>query len=231
MAEWVSGDRNATAQWDYGVIGGTAGGSSSSSSAPQSKALEKSTTRTATATITTAMSAGLRKTMLSVAVVTETVPTTTARVAVATSAPVHPAGGLAYHRFYRQTQLLFSETNEQCDWGYWYWATDNDANLTFQSGSDQQVRTAFATYGFLADTQDTAYRAIQQNYPVFGFAKDLGSVGATPVDTLFTLGLAQDEAIQFDSASGVVPVPSLWKNYFANALDAVSIMFGPREFR
>ena len=189
------------------------------------KRLNNYITRTATATVTTAMSAGVRETTLSVVALTEAVSKNTSAVPDPTSAPIYAAGGLAYHRFYRQTQLLFSETNEQCDWGYWYWATDNVANLTYQSGSAQDVRRAFTTYGFLADTQDTSYRAIQQNYPVFAFAKDLGSVGATPVDTVFTMGLAQDEAIQFDGANGVVPVPSLWTSYFANALDAVCFIF------
>ncbi|CRG91786.1 putative protein YdfE [Talaromyces islandicus] len=36
-------------------------------------------------------------------------------------------------------------------------------------------------------------------------------------NALFSIGLAQDEAIQFDSASGNVSVPSLWTSYFADA--------------
>lgn len=118
--------------------------------------------------------------------------------------------------------MAFSETSDQTDFGYWYWATQNTTNLTFQSGSDTTVRTNFATVGKLANTNDTNYRAIQNNYPVFGFAVDLGSVGAKPTNTLYTLGLTQEEAIQYDGATGVVPVPSLWTSYFATELDAVS---------
>lgn len=118
--------------------------------------------------------------------------------------------------------MAFSETSDQTDFGYWYWATQNTTNLTFQSGSDTTVRTNFATVGKLANTNDTNYRAIQNNYPVFGFAVDLGSVGAKPANTLYTLGLTQEEAIQYDGATGVVPVPSLWTSYFATELDAVS---------
>ena len=43
----------------------------------------------------------------------------------------------------------------------------------------------------------------------------LGSVGSTPVSTLFTLGLAQEQAIQFDGAAGNVSVNSLWTSYYA----------------
>ena len=132
------------------------------------------------------------------------------------------ADAVAYHQFYRQTQLLFSETLDQTDYGDWYWATDNTANLTFQSGADVDVRGAFTTNGDLANTNDTNFRAINDSYPTFGFAIDLGSVGAADISTLFTLGLAQESAIQFDGADGVVSVPSLWTSYHATGLDALS---------
>ena len=131
-------------------------------------------------------------------------------------------GGIAYHQFHRQTQLLWSETGDQTDYGNWYWATDNVAGLTFQSGADTDVRSAFTTSGALANTKDTNFRAINDDFPTFGFAVDLGSVGATTVSTLFSLGLTQEQAIQFDGASGIVSVPSLWTSYFSSELDAVS---------
>ena len=131
-------------------------------------------------------------------------------------------GTIAYHRFFRQTQLLWSETDDQTDYGNWYWATDNVAGLTFQSGADTDVRSAFTTSGALANTNDTNFRAIGDDYPTFAFAVDLGSVEATSVSTLFSLGLTQEQAIQFDGASGNVSVPSLWTSYFSTELDAAS---------
>ena len=122
--------------------------------------------------------------------------------------------GIAYHKVYRQTQLAFSETLDQTDFGNWYWATDNVANLTHQSGPDTDVRAAFSSKGALANTNDTNFRAINNAYPVFGFAVPLGSVGSSAVSTLFTIGLAQEQAIQFDGASGNVTVPSLWTSYY-----------------
>lgn len=129
---------------------------------------------------------------------------------------------IAYHQFYRQTQLLWSETLDQTDYGNWYWATDNTANLTYESGIDTDVRSAFTASGVLADTNDTNYRAINENYPTFAFAVDLGSVDTTAVSTLFTLGLAQESAVQFDGASGVVSVPSLWTSYYSTELEALA---------
>ncbi|KAL8822556.1 MAG: hypothetical protein Q9191_006707 [Dirinaria sp. TL-2023a] len=131
-------------------------------------------------------------------------------------------GGIAYHQFYRQTQLAFSETIDQTDYGNWYYATDNVANLTHQSGSDVDVRGAFTKTGQLANTNDTNFRAISDAYPTFGFAVDLGSVGSSSTSTLFTVGLAQEQAVQFDGAKGNVSVPSLWTSYYSDDLDALS---------
>lgn len=77
--------------------------------------------------------------------------------------------------------------------------------------------------GSLANTNDTSFRAINSNWPVFGFAIDLGSVGSKTASTLFSLGLAQQEAIQFDGEAGVIPLPSLWTAYFSDDLAAVRI--------
>ena len=137
------------------------------------------------------------------------------------------SGGVAYHKFYRQTQLLFSEVAEQSEYGNWYWATDNVESLTHQSGSDVQVRSAFRNTGALANTNDNNFRAINDAYPTFGFAVGLGKVGSASVSTLFTLGLAQEQSIQFDGANGNVSLPTLWTSYYATELDAVSLYSCP----
>ncbi|KAL4912381.1 hypothetical protein BDW62DRAFT_21051 [Aspergillus aurantiobrunneus] len=150
-AEWVSGDRSAIAQWDYGVTG----------------------------------------------------------------------DGVAYHRVHRQTPLLFSEQRDQAEWGDWYWATDSAAGLTYQAGADVDVRGSFASNGRLGNTNDADYRAISNNWPVFGFAHDLGSIESS-TGVLFSIGLTQSEAIQYTGSSDTLtPVPSLWTSYFNTALDAL----------
>lgn len=105
--------------------------------------------------------------------------------------------------------------------------------LTFQSGEDTAVRGAFQNNGTLGNKNDTNFRAIDDDYPVFGFAVDLGAIGSASagigatdsVSTLFTLGLTQELAAQFVGESGttVAQVPSLWTSYFATELAAVSI--------
>lgn len=129
--------------------------------------------------------------------------------------------GIAYHQVFKQTQLLFSEESDQSEWGNWYYATDAVDGMTYQSGIDNDVRGAFTSNGKLANSKDTNYRAINSNWPVFGFAIDLGSVGSSAVSTLFSLGLCQNDAIQFDGKNGVVSLPSLWTSYFSDDLAAV----------
>ncbi|TAQ88111.1 hypothetical protein B7494_g3561 [Chlorociboria aeruginascens] len=127
---------------------------------------------------------------------------------------------IAYHKVYKQEQEQFAQTGDKADWGYWYWATDNAVNLTYQSGNAVALRSAFQTVGKLSDSSDTNYRPIGQDWPTFGFAVNIGTVQGDSVSTLFTIGLAQDDAVQFDGADGIVSVPSLWTSYFSKDTDA-----------
>jgi len=123
---------------------------------------------------------------------------------------------VAFHTFERETQLLFSEINDRAEWGSWYWTADTAEGLTFQSGADTTVRQTFVSNGSLPNTKDTNFRAIDDDYPVFAFSHDLGSVGASAVSNVYTLSLFQPEAIQFLGTGDVQSVPSLWSSYFAD---------------
>ncbi|OKL58620.1 hypothetical protein UA08_06168 [Talaromyces atroroseus] len=150
-AEWVSGDRNTIAQWDYGT-----------------------------------------------------------------------SGSLSYHKVYRQTQLAFSEISDQTEYGNWWYSTTTDNGYTYEAGIDVDVRAQFGNHSTLSDSVNTDYRAINSNWPVFAHAFDLGSVGTRSTSRLFSIGLTQEDAIQYDGANGVVPLPSLWKQYFDDEISAVS---------
>lgn len=95
--------------------------------------------------------------------------------------------------------------------------------MTYQSGSDKDVRGAFVAGGKLANTKDTNFRPINQDWPIFGYAVDLGTVGdAYDAATLFSIGLYQQEAVQFNGKDGNVTLPSLWTSYFDDDVAAVS---------
>jgi len=228
LVEWVSGDRSATAQWNYGVIqdeySPQSWPSPSKPSWPTSHPPKTYGTRTDFGTPSS----------VTHAVVYTHAPGQGHRPAHDGSRPTFPhrpwnpphnpsTGGVAYHQVFRQEQLEFSEINQQTEYGNWYYATENVASLTHQSGADVDVRGEFIDNGYLANTADADYRAINDRYPVFGFSKDLGAVGASLQSTLFQLSLHQKNAVQFLGADSVQPVASLWTSYFQNDTQAVRL--------
>ena len=95
--------------------------------------------------------------------------------------------------------------------------------MTYQSAHDTIVRQNFLNNGDLPNSQDTNYRAINDNWPVFGFSNELGDVGSTPVTTVYTILHAQENAIYFNGANGLEGAPSLWTSYFSTELSMVCI--------
>lgn len=84
------------------------------------------------------------------------------------------------------------------------------------------MRGAFAKEGKLANSKDNNYRAINSNWPVFGYSIELGTVDDVPASTLFSIGLLQHEAIQFLGEGDLRTLNSLWMSYFKSDLEAVS---------
>jgi hypothetical protein len=110
-----------------------------------------------------------------------------------------------------------------------YYATDGVDGSTYQSGSDADVRGAFNKTGKLANSRDTKFRAINDAWPVFGHAIDLGSVGTKATSSLFTIGLCQSDAIQFLGKDGLKNVPSFWKDQVGDDLAALSFFHKDHE--
>ncbi|KAI1463944.1 glutaminase GtaA [Daldinia caldariorum] len=136
------------------------------------------------------------------------------------------ADGVVYHQFERQNQAAISETNQQANWGTWYWSTKDEDNVSWQIGADTDVRGAFIKDGVLPNTKDLNFRAVQDRWPVFGFASDLGSVGSSTVSTLYTLGMTQEGAINLlGEGSDLTTYPALWQSYFDSAVDAVTFFY------
>ncbi|KUJ19273.1 DUF1793-domain-containing protein [Mollisia scopiformis] len=136
--------------------------------------------------------------------------------------------GVASHQSFQQTQSEFNADfpDDAAHWGNWYWSTAAMSSMTYQNGADVTVRQNFLSNGALPNTQDSNYREISTNWPVFAFANALGSVGTTPVNTLYTIVHAQQNAIYFDGANGLTAVPSLWTSYFGSDLAMVEFFYG-----
>ncbi|USW48528.1 hypothetical protein Slin15195_G018470 [Septoria linicola] len=230
-AEWVSGDRGVNAQWEYGNI--------NSNAQPRVFAAAQSAVSTSQAPTVygtqTAFTVPNTVQQTFVPIVdqdqgfkpdpTQNQPSPTfspVRVLAANAA----TGGIAYHRVYRQQQLEFAQRNEQAEWGYWYYATANTTKLTFQSGSDAAVRRNFMRGGNLPNTRDKRYRAINNAYPVFGYAVNVGQLGSTTQSTLFQLSLHQQNCVRFQGTKGgVQKLPCMWTNYFSTETAAVQYFY------
>lgn len=135
------------------------------------------------------------------------------------------SGDVSYHKFWRQQQEEFSEDSDQAAWGYWYYATNNGDSVTYQSGGHTTVRGEYVDNGSLKNSNDTKFRAINDDFPVFGFAKDLGSVGSTSVETVFTINLLQRNSVQFNAGGGMKPVQSFWTNKHPDELSALTAFY------
>ncbi|KAF2167094.1 hypothetical protein M409DRAFT_54300 [Zasmidium cellare ATCC 36951] len=233
-AEWVSGVRDSVAQWSYGTsdsnVQPNAVEAVQEAAAPAPGPLTTYATHTQyqlkgapthTGAMVHASSQGVRPSGVAEPPLNATTHTNAEAMVNAR------AGGVAYHRVWRQTQLEFTDLGtEQAEWGYWYYATDNTRNLTHQQGSDISVRTQFIRDGFLANTQDTNYRPINQNYPVFGFAHNMGVIGKNgQKNHTFQLSLHQQNCILFEEAAGNTSVPCLWTSYFNQETDAVEYFY------
>jgi hypothetical protein len=130
---------------------------------------------------------------------------------------------------FRRNQAEFDENdkpwgNGMASWGSIYYATDDTYGSTYQAAAHTDVRSTFAKTGRLSNTVDVQHRQVKDRWPVFGFAKDLGRVGQAPKSSLFSIGLVQDNAVQFLGSNGISKLPSLWKSYFKDELTAVSLL-------
>ena len=94
---------------------------------------------------------------------------------------------------------------------------------TYQTGEDIVVRAQFINNGSLANTRDSTFRAVQERWPIFAFAHDLGSVTDASAPAVFVIGVARDPALQYLTPNGQIQDRStyFWSKYSSMG-DAVS---------
>ncbi len=115
--------------------------------------------------------------------------------------------------------------------GSMYYATSAVDGLTYQTGPDVDVRAQFVTTGTLNNTQDTNYREIQKNWPVFAFAHNLGDVKAATDPVVVAIGHVRDPVIQYIRAGGEMQERSLYFfSEFSTVSDAVRRLQRPSLF-
>ncbi|KAH8834149.1 hypothetical protein DL96DRAFT_1579578 [Flagelloscypha sp. PMI_526] len=115
--------------------------------------------------------------------------------------------GAIIHSTKRQVPLSFTEIKDQTErtpifltflHALTISTEGTDTAVTWQSGADKAVRTLFLANGKLDSVQDTNFRAVNDQFVVFGIAKDLGQVSSTPsAKVTWAVGLVRDPAVQY----------------------------------
>ncbi|KAJ7853748.1 DUF1793-domain-containing protein [Mycena leptocephala] len=123
-------------------------------------------------------------------------------------------GVILTHQVQLQNPAMFTELNDHTQYG-------STVGATYQTGSFATVRAQFITNGKLANTLDSAFRAISNNWPVFGFAHDLGTITSATTPVVFSVGLVRDPAVQYIIAGGALQSRNL---YFLSSFPTVDCM-------
>jgi hypothetical protein len=120
------------------------------------------------------------------------------------------------------SQQPLTEHNQQAAWGTTVWSTPAISGLSYQSGQDIVVRAQFVNNGVLTNANDTNYRAIQDNWPVFGFCVDLGQIGGTARSVPLSIGLIRTPAVRYQGQN----LQPLWTASFSSWQDMLGFFHG-----
>ncbi len=117
---------------------------------------------------------------------------------------------------------VLRESNDAADWGEAVFASSGPG-MTYQSGEDADVRAQMVAHGTLLNSVDQDMpRAINANWPVFGFSYDLGALGGTAnVPIVFALGHVRVPAVSYLAQN----ISGLWQSYWSNWQSMVGDMY------
>lgn len=88
------------------------------------------------------------------------------------------------------------------------------SGTTYQTGQDIVVRAQFINNSVLANTLDTDFRAVQDRFPVFALAEDLGMVTNASQPVVFSIGHFRDPVASYIVAENQFELRS---SYFLSA--------------
>lgn len=121
----------------------------------------------------------------------------------------------------RAEQQLFTEFADQGEWGTLFFSAPE--SVRHSSGVSRHIRNQFARNGSLENVNDSGFRRIMDEEPIFAFSKSFrlgGKTGVSRDSVLFTFALIQDPVVQYASARGLTFMRPLWASYI-NSPDAL----------
>ncbi|KAF1816327.1 DUF1793-domain-containing protein [Eremomyces bilateralis CBS 781.70] len=133
----------------------------------------------------------------------------------------------------RRSEALFTEHWDRGEWGTLAFSAPSDVH--YESGNAAKIRQRFSRTGVLQNENDSNFRSIMDDEPVFAFSKtfNLGSSvhdtsSKSSESTLFTIAHIQDPVVQYASSRGLTNMRPLWKSYFLT--DEAMITYHYKDF-
>ncbi|KAI0744978.1 DUF1793-domain-containing protein [Earliella scabrosa] len=125
------------------------------------------------------------------------------------------SGDVLFHELWLADRTNFMEVNNRIYQGSAFHATVNSQGTTYQSGIDTELRAVFINNTRLMNTLDTDFRGISDQWPVFAFAHDLGSVTAPSDPVVYAVGHVRDPVVQYVTVNGIMQDRSsyFWTEY------------------
>jgi hypothetical protein len=116
------------------------------------------------------------------------------------------------------TPRPLAENGDMATWGTITWSAADQSDTTWQIGQDAAVRPAFTANGKLGDAVDPDQpRAINDRWPVFAYAFDLGNVTTTSDPHTVSVGHIRTPAVSYLGT----PLQPLWTQYFSSWQDMI----------
>ncbi len=133
------------------------------------------------------------------------------------STPSPPSTPIKTWRVSRTEEQLFTEFADRAEWGTLYFSAPE--SVRHESGISAVVRSRFARNGSLENSNDSGFRRIMDEEPIFAYSKSFHLDGRTAAadSVLFTFSLIQDPIVQFASARGLTFMRPLWASYIPTA--------------
>ncbi|QRV97100.1 DNA polymerase 1 [Ceratobasidium sp. AG-Ba] len=132
------------------------------------------------------------------------------------------------HRVTLQNPTPFAEVDDHTQYGSAYYGIRQGAGLTYASGADATLRSTFMSSGVLPNAQDTQFRAISDQWPVFAFAKESDSNGS---EVVFAVGHVRDPLVQYIVAGNRLEERHpFWMSKYPTANDAISAFLSMEEY-
>ncbi|KAJ4485249.1 hypothetical protein J3R30DRAFT_3282874 [Lentinula aciculospora] len=132
------------------------------------------------------------------------------------------SNAITYHEAQRSPFQFMTESNNMAEDATVYHVTSSGSGVTYQTGEDTVVRSRFLNNGSLGNSQDATFRKISDNWPVFAFCKDFGTISSTSAPVVWGIGLVRNGDIMYTTTSGNQTRPPYFLTKYTDVATAMA---------